>query len=365
METILAFRFLRTLLRGDNQQMGFARASGLLLLLLSLSVSLFAQGAQLPANSPWLFVGFKGDSRDGVYYATSLDGYHWKLVNDGRPVEAPRERRELMRDPFIQRAPDGSFVMVWTLSWFARRAIGYSESKDLVTWSPHRRLPVMENEPAAVNVWAPALYWEPSKNQWLIFWASTIPGRFRGDDSGDPARTAGGSTGLNHRIFFTTTPDFETFAPARVFFDPGYSVIDATVLPPLQSGAHFTMIFKDERKSPLKKYLLTATGPSLEGPWGHVSKAISEPWSEGAAIIRVGAAAGNPAGYLAYYDHYSQGQHYGALFSPDLRHWKNALAKIDFPAGMRHGSFLQITRAEYDRLQALNRAQNAASGETR
>jgi hypothetical protein len=29
------------------------------------------------------------------------------------------------------------------------------------------------------------------------------------------------------------------------------------------------------------------------------------------------------------------------------------LSKIDFPAGMRHGSFLQITQAEYDRLAAL------------
>ena len=50
---------------------------------------------------------------------------------------------------------------------------------------------------------------------------------------------------------------------------------------------------------------------------------------------------------------YEQGQHYGAVFTTDLTHWSDALSKIDFPAGMRHGSFLRITKQEYDRLAAL------------
>jgi len=302
----------------------------------------------LAPNSPWLFAGFKRDSQDGVYYALSLDGYHWKLANGGQPVVPPTEPGELMRDPFIQRAPDGSFRMVWTWAWYKPLAIGYSESRDLVAWSPHRQLAVMAREPAASNVWAPALYFEPAQRRWLIFWASTIPGRFPGDDSGDSATLPGGAkTPLNHRIFSTTTADFKTFTPAKVFFDPGYSVIDATLLPPSSPKAPFVLIYKDERKTPLEKHLLTATGPSFEGPWTDLSQPISETWSEGAAIIPVAG------GYLAYYDHYSQGQHYGAVFSPDLTHWSDALSKIDFPAGMRHGSFLQITQAEYDRLAAL------------
>jgi hypothetical protein len=302
-------------------------------------------GFHIPAASPWLFAGFKGDSKEGVYYALSLDGYHWTLANAGHPVVPPTTPGELMRDPFIQRAPDGSVRMVWTWAWYDAQNIGYSESKDLITWTPHRELPVMAALPGAHNVWAPALYYEPEQKQWLIFWASTIPGKFSGDSSGD--------NGLNHRIFSTTTKDFRTFTPAKVFFDPGYSVIDATELPPAAPGKPFTLIFKDERKTPLEKHLLTATGPTAEGPWSNFSEPISETWSEGAAIVPVVATATQPAGYLAYYDHYSQGQHYGAIFSSDLIHWTDALSKIDFPAGMRHGSFLQITRAEYDRLAAL------------
>jgi hypothetical protein len=327
----------------------------------TLPAALFSQSAKpvnskstkffLPANSPWLFAGFKGDSKAGVYYAISLDGYHWQLVNDGNPVVPPTASGELMRDPFLQRAPDGSFRMVWTWAWYDPQNIGYAESRDLVTWTPHRKLPVMVAQPGAHNVWAPALYYVPAQKQWLIFWASTIAGKFPGDSDGD--------NGLNHRIYSTTTTDFATFTPAKVFFDPGYSVIDATELPPTAPGKPFTLIFKDERKTPLQKHLQTATGPTAEGPWSNLSEPISETWSEGAAIIPVIATPTQPAGYLAYYDHYSQGQHYGAIFSPDLVHWSNALAKIDFPAAMRHGSFLQITRPEYDRLANLELPQTS------
>jgi len=332
---------------------------GLLLPLLLFSAVAKAQSAKpaTPASvakptaptSPWLFAGFKKDSKDGVYYAISLDGYHWHLANGGKPVVPPTDPAELMRDPFIQRAPDGGFRMVWTWSWYSPHVIGYSESRDLVSWSQHRQLAVMNNEPNAINVWAPALYFEPAEKRWLIFWSSTIPGRSLGDDSGDIAKlpTAAPPVGLNHRIYSTTTTDFQTFTPAKLFFDPGYSVIDATLLPPTKPSDHFVLIYKDERKVPLEKHLVTATGPSFEGPWSNLSQPISEPWSEGAAIIPVAD------GFLAYYDHYSQGQHYGAVFSPDLVHWTDALARISFPAGMRHGSFVQITQAEYDRLNAL------------
>ena len=310
---------------------------------LALVLTILPTQSQTTKSGPWLFAGFKGNSEDGVYYALSQDGYHWTLANAGQPVVHQTQPNELRRDPFLQRAPDGTFRMVWTWSWRAPAVLGFSTSTDLVHWTPHRQLAVLANEPKALNAWAPALYFEPDHHRWLIFWSSTIPGRFPGDDSGDG--------GLNHRIFSTTTTDFTTFTPARVFFDPGFSVIDATLL---QTGpTTTTLIFKDERKTPLEKHLLTATGPTLEGPWSNLSQPISEPWSEGAAIIPV------PNGYLAFYDHYRSPQHYAALFSPDLKTWSDATPQIAFPAGLRHGSFLRITPAEYARLAALKPSEGA------
>jgi hypothetical protein len=286
----------------------------------------------------WLFAGFKGNSEDGVYYALSRDGYHWTLANGGKPVVKQTETGELMRDPFVQRGPDGNFVMVWTWSW-KNGTIGYASSKDLVSWTPHVQLPVMAAEPGAVNTWAPAIYWEPDQKRWLIFWSSTIPGRFPGDEQGDG--------GLNHRIWSTTTADFRQLTPARVYFDPGFSVIDATLVATPHTDAAYHLIFKDERLNPLRKHLLTAAGPTLEGPWTHLSEPFSETWSEGAAVIPV------PGGWMAFYDHYRKPQHYGAWFTPDFRKWTDATGNIEFPAGMRHGSFLKITQAEYQRLAGL------------
>ena len=336
---------------GDNHHMPKLSA---FTLLLALTLPADAQKSSAPtadpnANSHWLFAGFKGNGEDGVYYAISPDGYHWTIANQDRPVfQQPQPngpaaglssqpgKNELMRDPFIQRGPDGTFHLVWTWSWRSPTVIGHSTSTDLINWTPHKQLNVLANEPDALNAWAPALYYEPDHKRWLIFWSSTIPGRFPGDGSGDNS--------LNHRIFYTTTSEFVNLAPAKVFFDPGYSVIDATLIP---TGPNYHLIFKDERKTPLKKVLQIASGPTIEGPWTNISPPISEPWSEGAAIIPV------PGGYLAYYDHYRDPQHYGALFSTDLKTWTDATARVTFPAKLRHGSFLRITQAEYDRINNL------------
>lgn len=135
----------------------------------------------LTSNSPWLFAGFKGNGEDGVYYAISPDGYHWTIANQDRPVFHQTEPNELMRDPFLQRGPDGTFHLVWTWSWDSPTSIGHSTSTDLIQWPPQQRLNVLANEPAALNAWAPALYYEPDHRRRLIFWSSTIPGRFPGD----------------------------------------------------------------------------------------------------------------------------------------------------------------------------------------
>ena len=120
-------------------------------------------------------------------------------------------------------------------------------------------------------------------------------------------------------------------------------MIDATLLG-LTGQGKYRLVFKDERKTPLEKHLLTAVGPGLEGPWTGISEPFSETWSEGAAMIRV------PGGTLAYYDHYRAPQHYGAYFTSDYKTWTDVGGRIEFPAGMRHGSFLEITRGEYEGL---------------
>jgi hypothetical protein len=56
---------------------------------------------------------------------------------------------------------------------------------------------------------------------------------------------------------------------------------------------------------------------------------------------------------MVYYDHYAAPQHYGAAFSTDFKTWRDAAEKISFPAGLRHGSFLQVSREEYEALAQM------------
>ena len=126
-----------------------------------------------------------------------------------------------MRDPSLVRGPDGTFHLVWTTGWQKDQGFGYAHSKDLVHWSEQRFIPVMEHEPTTVNVWAPELFYDEPNGEFIICWASTIPGRF--PDHLEPHDN-------NQRMYYTTTRDFKTFAPTKLFFDPGFSVIDCTIV---------------------------------------------------------------------------------------------------------------------------------------
>ena len=146
----------------------------------------------------WLYVGYKNSSREGLYFAVSKDGANWKTINFDRPVVWQSERNELMRDPFIQRAPDGYFRLLWT--WSTDPAIiGYSTSTDLIHWTQQRPLPVARLLPAATSVTAPATYYNPKQKDWLLLFTATSP----------PESSS--------HIYATTTTDFKQFQPAKPF----------------------------------------------------------------------------------------------------------------------------------------------------
>jgi len=77
----------------------------------------------------------------------------------------------------------------------------------------------------------------------VIFWSTTIPGRFAETDAASEDK-------LNHRIYCTTTKDFQTFTPTALLYDPGFSCIDATFL---RADGKQWLIVKDETKFPEPK----------------------------------------------------------------------------------------------------------------
>ncbi|OUJ76283.1 glycoside hydrolase family 43 protein [Hymenobacter crusticola] len=293
----------------------------------------FAQ-TPLKKNEVLLFAYFKGNGEDGLHLASSADGYTWTSLNNDKSYLAPTVSKDkLMRDPCIIRGKDGRFHMVWTTSW-KDRGLGHASSTDLVHWTEQQDVPVMMHEATAKNVWAPEITYDAQKDQYLIYWATTIPGRF-------PQGETAVEGGNNHRIYYTTTKDFKTFSPAQVLYDQGFNVIDATIQP---AGKRYVMFLKDETREPVQKNLRVAFADQATGPYSKPSEPITgKYWAEGPTAINLGSQ------WLVYFDKYTEHK-YGAVASTDLEHWTDVSDKVQFPKGTRHGTVLRITKKELARL---------------
>lgn len=287
------------------------------------------------ASNYFVFASFRGNGESGLRLALSRDGLDWKSVGYDRSLLKPEVGGKLMRDPCVIMGPDGRFHMVWTSSW-EDRGIGIAHSDNLIDWSEQAFIPVMAHEPAAKNAWAPEIFWDNKTQKYYIFWSSTIPGKF-------PETAATADKGWNHRIYFTSTTDFTTYADTQLFFEPGFNVIDATIV---ANGASYHMIVKEETRYPPAKNLRVSTAASLGGPWKTRGAAFTPAglWVEGPSVLKVGER------HIVYYDAYTE-HRYGAMSTVDFADWR--LEKPHFPRGMRHGTALQVPRSVYNALSRL------------
>jgi hypothetical protein len=286
----------------------------------------------------YLFTYFKGNGEDGLHLAYSMDGYKWTSLNGDKSVLAPMVGGDkLMRDPCVIKGPDGLFHMVWTVSW-KEKGIGYANSKDMINWSKQKFIPVMAHESGARNCWAPEVFYDDVEKEYVIFWATTIPGRF-------PVTEKAGDGGLNHRMYYVTTKDFETFSETKLFYDRGFNVIDSTIV---KSGGRYVMFLKDETRNPPEKNIRIATSDRAEGPYSEASEPITgDYWAEGPTAVKIGDS------WIVYFDKYRK-HRYGAVMSEDMKDWRDISEKVSFPKGFRHGTVLKADRGVLDGLLELS-----------
>ena len=299
------------------------------LLMLLFPVAVTAQSN----DSVYIFAYFKNNGQDGLHLAYSGGGFKWSaLKNDSSFLRPTVAKDRLMRDPCIIRGADGLFHMVWTVSW-NDRGIGYASSKDLINWSEQQFIPVMMHEDSARNCWAPEITYDAKKKQYMIYWATTIKGKYPADPTVE--------NGYNHRMYYVLTKDFNSFSKTKLLYDKGFNVIDATIVP---DGKQFVLFLKDETRNPVQKNIKIATSKKLSKGYSNASAPITgDYWAEGPTTLRINGT------WIVYFDKYRDHK-YGAVQSTDLKNWTDVSGKISLPSGIRHGTIFTISRKEFELL---------------
>ena len=273
------------------------------------------------SHKAYLFTSFHEPADEGLRMLHSTNGKQWNDL-DTVLLKPGVGNQRVMRDPSMVKAPDGTFHLVWTSSWRGDKGFGYASSKDLIHWSEQRFISVMDHEPTTVNVWAPELFYDDEQKQYIVIWASCIPGRFERGHEEDSN---------NHRMYYTITKDFRTFSDTKLFLDPGFSVIDAVIVK--RAIKDYVLVLKDNTRP--ERNLKVAFADNPLGPWKNISKPFTEKFTEGPSVVKLKDV------WLIYFDAY-QKKEYEAVITKNFIDFERMGGIVVVPEGHKHGTIVPV-----------------------
>jgi hypothetical protein len=167
----------------------------------------------------------------GLHLAVSSDGLNWTPLNQNNPVVTPTQGTRGLRDPFIVRRQNGSFTVIATDlngTDFTQQNqfIHVWDSPDLRTFTNYHRVQLHS---MPTHSWAPEAFWDPARGQYGIIYSAVSGGR--------------------DKIMVNYTSDFVSVSSAQVFFDPGYTVIDGSLIS--HNGVNY-LYYKNQTNSTLE-----------------------------------------------------------------------------------------------------------------
>jgi len=303
-----------------------------------------AQGLQEPQKmktSAYLFTYFTGGKGgEGIRFALSNDGYHYRALNQNKPVLDPAVISATggVRDPHILRGADGkTFYMVATdmntekYGWdIPDSGMVLLKSKDLIHWTSNVvNVPKVFKEFAGVNrVWAPQTIYDPQQKKYMIYWSMRV-----GKES--------------DKIYYAyANKDFtglET-TPKQLFYKTdGGSCIDGDII---YKDGKYHLFFKTEGSGAGIKI---AVSNQLTKGYVLVDKYVQQTTSpvEGSGVFKL-----NTSGeYILMYDRYTEGK-YQFTRSKDLVNFAAIDDEIAMNFRPRHGTVMPITAQEAKALAA-------------
>ncbi len=304
----------------------------------------------------YLFVHFRETtSPDGeqVYFAISRDGFYWQALNDGRPILWAYYGDKGVRDMTIVRDRNtGRFHIYATdlsLSYGMRskynhswsnirkngsQALAHWHSDDLINWSEEELVTLGNGEFGCL--WAPDVIYDREYGGYLLHWSSSHA-----------------SNNYGHMaIYGSHTKDFIEFtAPKLIYRKEDSPVIDSAMY---KEDGRYYMFLKNEGR-PNRIILLVSE--HTDGPFIRVEKfdecmlAIEEGKYEAPTAMQL--CDGRWCLFLDYYGMPGAGQGYVPFIAPNLKSGLFIRKDDDFsfPYGFKHGTILEITEEEYDRMK--------------
>lgn len=282
----------------------------------------------------------KGESQN-IHAAVSEDGFFWKALNNNEPILTAELGTKGVRDSFLIRSPEGDrFYLIGTDldanggDWYSYAVKGSKnicvwESDDLVNWSEERQIEIAPKN--AGCMWAPEATYDPATGEYVVYWATGING------------------GNGKKIYYAKTRDFWNFTEPQIYKDVenGTTFIDTTMT--VYDGT-FYRFTKNENEITI----FLETSDALLGDYTLVKNRIADEWGvEGPAIYKINGEEK----WCLYMDGYADenaGVGYFPLIADSLEDLKTGnfrrltAGEFEMPEGAKHGSFVPVTREEYD-----------------
>jgi hypothetical protein len=129
------------------------------------------------------------------------------------------------------------------------------------------------------------------------------------------------------------------FTPTKLFLDPKFSVIDATIVKRAKND--YVVVLKDNTRP--NRNIKIAFGKTPIGPFENISNPITDSFSEGPSVVEVKNE------WLIYFDAYKK-QTYEAIRTKDFKNFELIDSLIQVPQGHKHGT---IFRAKNKLLKGL------------
>lgn len=311
-------------------------------------------------SKAYLFVHFKEKrTPDGeqVYFAVSTDGFHWDTVNDGNPILWSYEGDKGVRDFTIIRTKENRFVILATdlslaygmpyqyenswkkVSENGSKCLVMWQSDDLIHWSTQKMLHLGDDDFGCL--WAPDIIYDKDKDDYVIHWSSS----HRSNQYGPKA------------IYYSRTKDFESFTAPEVLYrkEDGGPVIDSAMYE--ENGFYYCFLKSEGNPS----RVILVKGQQITGPFTRVEEFERSTAELEAGQYEAPTAFRTPDGrwclMLDFYGCGAEEQGYVPFLADSLAsgHFVRSDASFSFPYGFKHGTVLEITMEEYERLRSFTK----------